>query len=87
MPLAANIAPAICRFRDNGPGRMMVADGVALERTGSGAVRLSAQGFGVIAPVEVVLGFAAELLSLATRTAAKTVAAVEALEASLEVSP
>lgn len=87
LPLAANIAPALCQLRDNGPGRLQLADAVHLERTGSGAVRLSAQGHGVIAPVEVVLGFAAELLSLATRSAAKSVAVRESLNRALEVTP
>ncbi len=88
MPLAANIAPAICRLGDSGPGRVPLDPTVALERTGTGAVRLSAQGVGVVAPVEVVLSFGAELLSLATRSAARSVATREALERQLqEVEP
>lgn len=87
MPLAANIAPAILRLSD-GPGRVPLDPTVALERTGTGAVRLSAQGVGVVAPVEVVLSFGAELLSLATRSAARSVATREALERQLqEVKP
>jgi hypothetical protein len=87
MPLAANIAPAILRLSD-GPGRVPLDPTVALERTGTGAVRLSAQGVGVVAPVEVVLSFGAELLSLATRSAARSVATREALERQLqEVEP
>lgn len=88
MPVASNIAPAICRLSDSGPGRVQLDPTVTLERTGSGAVRLSAQGLGVIVPVEVMLGFATELLSLATRSAAKSVATREALERQLqEVQP
>lgn len=80
MPLAASVAPAICRLGDSGPGRVQLDPTVTLERTGTGAVRLSAQGVGVIVPVEVVLSFAAELLSLCARSAAKSVAVREALE-------
>jgi hypothetical protein len=87
MPLAANIAPAIVKLGDAGPGRLQLDPTVTLERTGTGAVRLSAQGVGVTAPVEVTLGFAAELLSLATRSAAKSVAVREALNRTLEVTP
>ena len=88
MPLAANIAPAICRLGDSGPGRVQLDSTVLMERTGTGAVRLSAQGLGVTAPVEVVLSFAAELLALCARSAAKSVAVREALERQVaEVKP
>jgi hypothetical protein len=87
LPLAANIAPAICRLSDSGPGRVQLDSTVLMERTGTGAVRLSAQGLGVTAPVEVVLSFAAELLALCARAAAKSVAVREALNRQLEVQP
>ncbi len=87
MPLAANIAPAILRLSD-GPGRVPLDPTVTLERSGTGAVRLSAQGVGVSAPVEVVLSFGAELLSLAARSAARSVATREQQERQLqEVEP
>ncbi len=88
MPLAANIAPVIVKLGAAGPGRLQLDSTVTLERTGTGAVRLSAEGVGVTAPVETVLSFAAELLSLATRSAARSVATREALERQLqEVQP
>jgi len=87
MPTAASLAPAICRLSATGPGRVHLDSSVILERTGTGAVRLSAQGVGVIAPAEVVLGFAAELLSLCARTAAKSMAVRESLNRALEVTP
>lgn len=88
MPTAASLAPAICRLSASGPGRVHLDSSVILERTGNGAVRLSAQGVGVIAPAELVLSFAAELLSLATRSAAKSVAVRESLERQVaEVQP
>lgn len=87
LPLAATIAPAILRLSD-GPGRVPLDPTVTLERSGTGAVRLSAQGVGVSAPVEVVLSFGAELLSLAARSAARSVATREQLERQLqEVQP
>ena len=70
--------------------RDLGAAGLALELTGSGAMRLSAQGLGVTASDEVLLCLAAELLSLATRTLAKSAAARRALNEVLlqtEVQP
>jgi hypothetical protein len=87
MPLASNIAPAIMHL-SSGQGRVQLDSAVTVERSGSGAVRLSAQGLGVIAPVEVALGFGAELLSLCVRSAARSIATREALNRQLqEVQP
>jgi len=92
MQPIALLPAAIAGLAGNGQvgRRDLGAACLSLELTGSGALRLSAQGLGVTASDEVFLCFAAELLSLATRSMAKSAAARRALDEVLqqtEVAP
>ena len=80
--------PAIAaHLAHQGPGRMDLGGGMALELLPVGVVRLSLQGLSVLADYTVLMRFASESLALGTRVACKSVAARLQLERQLQGVP
>ncbi len=87
MAPACLLPAAVAGLANSGrTGRRELGAGLVLELTGSGAFRLSVQGHGATAPDELVMGFAAELLSLITRSMAKSAAVRRQLNEQLNQS-
>jgi hypothetical protein len=66
--------PAVAaHLAHQGPGRLELGAGLWLELLQSGVVRISAEGLGVVCNFTVLLRFASEALSLATRVACRSI--------------